>query len=327
MDDKNLILRWATGSQDTTKLEDYELKELSDMLWLAKLSIISFQRWFPHARFLMFYNGTEFDHFVEVFENIQPPFLGSVEYIDQTTKLFEGEFTNLYHYYPIGVWWKWVPFRYDVSMHEISIDTDIICINEPKSWYEWFSRDEPLMIVPERFSRILVNTCGDFHKHPILKDKRPLNCGIVGHRAGHDYSERFFEVTQEIDLGHTHDSMFITEQGAINVWIYSLALQGVKHYCLDFEKNAWVRDFLYFIEKGVRVETMHATTWHKNIAIGLRKILEQKVLSDNYSTIDFLSDIVEQSSDLKKFESYIIYRQLGTQRDSVEYPLPKNIPF
>lgn len=315
----NLILRWSFGSQDTRKLEPAVLEQFMDMLWLAKLSIISFQRWFPSARFIMFYNGMEFDRFVEMFEGINPPFLARVEYVDQNAQLMNGECLNPYHYFPMGVWWKWVPFRYDIECHEISIDTDIICLNEPKTWYEWFDHDEPLMIAPERFAKVVVNTCGDFYKHPILKDKKPLNCGIVGHKAGHDYSDRFFEVTKEIDFGHTRNSMFITEQGAINVWLYSLELEGIDHYCLDFEKNTWVRDFIYFLEKGVDIETVHATTWHKALAIRFRESLERKVLSDDYGTMDFLKDILEQSKGMKDMEAYVIYRQLGQSTSSVEY--------
>ncbi len=315
-----LILRWSLGTQDTTKLEDKELENLGDIFWLAKLSIISFQRWFPDARFLLFYNGTEFDQFIEIIENLAPPFLAEVEYIDQATKVSNGELPNPYHYFPMGVWWKWVPFRYDVSAHEISIDTDIICINEPITWYKWFDRNEPIMIAPERFSKILVNTCGDFHNHPVLTGRKPLNCGVVGHKAGYDFSDRFFQVTEEIDFGQTHNSMFITEQGAINVWVYSLEVEGTPHYCLDFPKNAWIRDFIYFIEKGIKVETIHATTWHKTIARGFREVLERKVLTNDYDGLDFLTDLIEQAKGMNDFETYVIQRQLGSQtKSSVEH--------
>jgi len=54
---QDLVLRWAIGEQNTHKLSQYEEEEYEDMLWLAKLSIISFQKWFPEADFMLFYNG------------------------------------------------------------------------------------------------------------------------------------------------------------------------------------------------------------------------------------------------------------------------------
>lgn len=286
-------------------------------MWLAKLSIISFQRWFPDAKFILFYNGYDFDEFKNVFEKIDPHLISPVEHIDQIAKLGDGTLVNPYHnYFPFGVWWKWVPFRWDISCDEISIDTDIVCVNEPKSWFKWIDGNDPIIVAPERFSKILVNTCGDFARHPILHGRKPLNCGVVGQRAGHDYAKRFFEVTEEIDFGRTQNSLFITEQGAVNLWIYSLEQEGIKHYTLDFEKNAWVRDFVYFIEKGVRVETIHATTWHKRVVTGLRNPFEKKVLEDGYDDTAFLSDLVEGAGDLDEFGSYLVKRQLGTSEDS-----------
>ncbi len=49
----NLLLRWCLGIQDTTRLDSFKQEsELHDLIWLAKLSIASFQRWFPDARFI-----------------------------------------------------------------------------------------------------------------------------------------------------------------------------------------------------------------------------------------------------------------------------------
>ncbi len=212
----------------------------------------------------------------------------------------------------------WVPFWYDIAGHEISIDTEIICINEPLDWYKWIEGSEEIILAPERFSKILVNTCGDFHAHPVLRGKKPLNCGIVGHRAGCDFSERFFEVTREIQYGYTHNSLFITEQGAINVWAYSLALEGIKPYILNFERCAWMRDFFYYLEKGIKVETVHATTWHKQIAKELRPVLERRVL-ENYSDDEFLADVLKQAQNMDYYSKYVLKRQLGEDKKLPEF--------
>ncbi len=317
---ENLLLRWCLGIQDTTRLADFSAdQKLQDLFWLAKLSIVSFQRWFPHARFVLFYNGDDFNKFREKFHAVDLPLSQKLEYVNQIKLVKSGELPNPYHFTPQGVWWKWVPFRYDISMNEISIDTDIICIGEPKDWYKWLDGKEEIIIAPERFKKIIVNTCGDFHSHPILRGKDPLNCGIVGHRAGHDFSKRFFEITEQIDYGYTHNSLFITEQGSINVWVYSLKLDGIRSYVLNFERCAWIRDFLYYFEKGVPVETVHATTWHKRIARSLGAILERRVLDEDYDGRSFLSDMLSQAKELDYYQKHVLRRQLGEGQETSEF--------
>ncbi len=315
----DLILRWCLGIQDTTTLSDFEQESrLHNIIWLAKLSIASFQKWFPNARFLLFYNGDDFESFKSAFDKMDFPLSQEIEFVNQTEQFRTGIFKNPYHFIPQGVWWKWVPFRYDKTCHEISIDTDIICINEPKDLKKWLESDEEIILAPERFKEILVNTCGDFHNHPVLKGKSPLNCGIVGHRAGFDFSEQFFDITREIRYGYTHDSLFITEQGSINVWSYSLNLQGIETYVLDFEKCAWVRDFIYYLEKGIPVETVHATTWHKEIARNLRPIFEDRILNDTPDD-EFLTNIIVAAKDMEYYSRHTVQRQLGADRKQVEF--------
>lgn len=319
MNYSDLLLRWSIGNQDTTSLSKISEDKFRNMLWLTKLSIASFQKWFSGSRYVLFYNGTEFDWFVDVFNEVEPKLEKDVEIVDQIKSINSGELQNPYHFFPSGVWWKWVPFRYDINFHEISVDTDILCINEPKSWYGWLDSSSHIIIAPERFSKILVNTCGDFYKHPVLREKKPLNCGIVGLVKGYNSSESFYRVTEKIEYGQTRDSLFITEQGAINVWAYLEQMNGKDLYVLDFEKNAWVRDFVYFQEKGVEVETIHATAWHKNIALGLRPILERKIFDESYDSSSFLSDILKSSLYLDEFSKYVVRRQLGFGRNKTEY--------
>ena len=319
MNYSNLLLRWSIGNQDTTSLSKINEDKFKNIVWLTKLSIASFQKWFHEASCVVFYNGTEFNWFLDIFHNTHPHLTQDVEIIDQIDLINTGKFYNPYHFFPSGVWWKWVPFRHNVDFHEISIDTDIICISEPKSWYGWFTSSKPIIVAPERFSKILVNTCGDFAKHPVLRDKKPLNCGVVGHLKGHDFSNNFYRVTEDIKYGQTRDSLFITEQGAINVWAYIEQMHGNDMYVLDFEKNAWVRDFIYFQEKGIDVETIHATAWHKEIALGLRPILERKIFDDSYDKFTFLSDLLKNSSKLDEYGQYVIRRQLGFGSSKTEY--------
>lgn len=316
----DLLLRWCLGIQDTTRLDSLGEgnSKLHTVIWLAKLSIASFQRWFPDARFMLFYNGDDIAKFRKAFDLIDITLSKEVEFVDQIKEFRSGRFKNPYHYFPQGVWWKWVPFRYDLDYHEISVDTDIICINDPLEWKEWINNDNEIIIAPERFSEIVVNTCGDFHKHPILRNKLPLNCGIVGHRVGCDYSERFFDITREIRYGYTHDSLFITEQGAINVWVYSLQNEGISPYVLDFAKCAWVRDFIFYLEKGIRVETIHATTWHKQIVKNLGDILIRRVVGD-YSDKEFVCDIISAAKEMDFYSQHVVRRQLGEDRDLDEY--------
>jgi len=314
-----LLLRWCLGIQDTTRLDSFKDESgLQDMIWLAKLSIASFQRWFPDARFVLFYNGDNIDLLKKAFDQIDLPLSQELEFVDQITLFKEGVLKNPYHYMPQGVWWKWVPFRYDIDYDEISIDTDIICIGEPRGWFNWIEGSKQIIVAPERFPEIVVNTCGDFHRHPVLKGKKPVNCGIVGHRANCDYSERFFDVTKEIKYGYTHDSLFITEQGAINIWVYSLEMEGVDSHILDFEKCAWIRDFIYYLEKGVKVETVHATTWHKKIVKGLQDIFERRVLEE-YPDEEFYVDLLQAAKKLSFYSQHVVRRQLGDDRKQIEF--------
>lgn len=294
-DFSNLILRWSLGRQDTTRLSEFDEDEkFSDFAWLAKLSILSFQKFFPGAKFVLLYNGQEFGKFINWFDQIDPVLISPIEYIDQIEMMETMD--NPYSFAPRGVWWKWLPFRLDINKHEIAVDTDIICINPPKSWYAWLTGSEEIIITPERFEKVLVNTCGDFYNHPILRGKKPFNCGVVGQRSGFDYGARFFEIASEVEFGKTHNSLFITEQGAINLWIRSLELDGVTHHVLNFEKNAWVRDFLFFIHRGVVVETVHAVTWYKTLIKALAPAFVRKIMDPDYDNTEFLSDLLKQAT-------------------------------
>jgi hypothetical protein len=309
-DNSDILLRWSVGSQDTTKLSEYEHNKFIDFIWLTKLSIISFQKWFPKAQCVLLYNGNEFKKFCDMFYQSDPKMQVNIEIINQYQKVISGEWKNPYHFYPKGVWWKWIPFRIDINKHEIAIDTDIICISKPITWYDWVTGDSNILVAPERYETVSISTTGDYCNHPLLKGKTPYNCGVVGQRKGQDYTDRFFEITQDVKFGHSHNSLFITEQGAINLWVRSLESEGVTHCCLDFTKNAWMRDFVYFLSKGISVETIHAVAWHKQIAKALREEIEKKVIDDTYTNEQFLADVVKRSSNLDQLSKALILKQV-----------------
>ena len=320
-DSSSLLLRWSIGDQDTVILNDFEtVQKFQQLVWLAKLSIRSFQNWFD-ADFILLYNGNQFERFLDIFNKSSPNLLYDCLIIDQNSPTVSPEkFNNPYHFYPTGVWYKWIPFRFDSSKTEISIDTDVICISDPTTWKSWIEKGkEPILIAPERFRDIRVNTCGDLSQNEVLRGKPPCNCGIVGQRKGFDFSDRFFEVTTLVKPGLSHNSLFITEQGTINVWVYSLESEGIKHCLLDFEKNAWLRDCLYYITKGIQVETVHATTWHKKIVWGLRDVFEKCIEDRDYSRTSFLADVFKSSKKLTGPARRIIEQQMHMDSPKKEF--------
>ena len=312
-DFSNLLLRWSIGTQDTTSLSDYQKSKFLDFLWLAKLSIISFQKYFPNARFVILYNGDDIQELNSLLDSINISFTSPVDIIDQRQCVKDGTYTNPYHFYPMGVWWKWIPFRLDISKCEIAVDTDILCLYSPETWYKWiFDLDDEILIAPERYEEVAINTTGDFCNHPLLSHQLPYNCGVVGEKPFCDYGKQFFEVTQSIDFGNTHNSLFITEQGAINIWIRSMEMCGVKHNCLEIDKNTWVRDFLYFMSKNVNIETIHAVAWHKEIIKKLKNIFESRIINNKYEDQkDFMTAIIQESSVLDAISKFVLSRQLS----------------
>lgn len=296
------------GSQNTLTLSDFqETEKYKDYIWMTKLSIRSFQKWFLDAECVLLYNGHDFSRFCDMWFEIEPQC--EAKLVNQYQKTKDREYANPYPFFPIGVWWKWVPFRLDISKHEIAVDTDIICISRPDSWIEWLKGDAPVLVAPERFEHIKVNTCGDLWNHPLLKNKRPANCGVVGQLAGNNFEKRFFEITEQVRYGRTHDSMFITEQGVVNLWIYSLSTENIKHTILDFKRNAWIRDFLFFMRNGVKVETIHAVSWHKQILRKLKDVFEERIFNDS-SDEDFVTAVLREASKFGGLANNAILQQL-----------------
>jgi len=311
-----VLFRFSIGQQDTTRLSTYDRQKYENMLWLAKLAMVSFQKHFPKSHFIMLYNGYAFEEFKRVFQAISPDFLVDTLIVDQCS----GAYPHGYCFEPLngGVWMKWVPFRFDITKTEIAVDTDIVCINPPTTWARWIEDEvTPILVAPERMRDVCDGSCGDFSSHPILDGVRPLNCGVVGQRKGYNFAERFFEVANSVEYGSTKNSLFITEQGAINVWAYSLRAEGIAHTVLDFERNAWGRDCLYFLTRGISVETVHAVSWQKRIIKAIQPAIEKKVASGS-SDPEFLQECIQLISHLSPVVHEFLIKQITGGADLSE---------
>lgn len=312
MSNNRIIFRWSIGDQNTISLSGYNKKTFDDFLLLAKTSILSFQKWFKGANFYILYNGNDFESFKKKFNNSIPALIEDVIFVNQ------NNFQNPYNFQPCGVWWKWIPWRIDIDFHEIAVDTDIICLSEPLSWYKWFETDSQILVAPERFEKTNENTCGNFGSNFFLENKTPYNCGVVGQKAGFDFGQEFFKITDTIKIGESESSIFIDEQGAINYWINILKNNNIDCYVLDFHKNAWIRDFIYFLKHDIKVETVHAVTWYKRVVIGLNELFIRKINDDTYSDIDFCNDIIVNSVKLDKITQYVLLKQMYDNNFSKE---------
>lgn len=172
---KNILFRWAVGDCNTSSMSDFSADGFARFLRMAKTSMLSFQRWFPKARFAVFYNGQSVEFFKEAFKQSAPSLPKRVDIIDAT------EFKPRYHFAPdSGVWWKWVPFWYDKDRTEIHVDTDIICLSKPKSLIAQLATDLDIVLIADRCAYFSPEVCGNLWEHPLLTPERiPVNCGFV----------------------------------------------------------------------------------------------------------------------------------------------------
>lgn len=283
---KDLILRFSAGDYDTMTRSIMENNKYKKFIRMAKLSIYSFQKYFD-AEFILGFNGENWKRFTDFWEEIEPTLQKPLMIINQ--HLFENPYPS---FFPLGgVWWKWVPFRYDIHRTEISVDTDIIAVSEPTSWYEWLENDSPYLVPEEAIKEIGESTCGDVWRHPVLQNKVALNCGIIGQKSGYDLSNHFFELTNLVDYGTFHGN-FVTEQGLFNILFRSLENEGVNVYIFDYEKNPQARHLHDLLNRGKKIETLHWTAKTKLIFNDLfGKIYEW--VDGKRKDIDILSDITE----------------------------------
>jgi len=283
---RDLLLRWCVGDSDTTSRSEMEDEKFIKFLQMTKLSIYSFQKFFD-ADFLVCYNGSNWKRFNQLWTEINPSLSKNVSFFNQRIC------TNPYStFFPLkGVWWKWIPFRYDSSKTEISIDTDVICLSEPKSWKKWIDNDTSLLIPFEAIPQICEATCGDVWTHPSLEGKRALNCGIIGQKKDIDVSKQFFKLTELIDYG-SYNGNFVTEQGLFNILYHSLVHEDISHYVLPYEQNMQAKHLLYYLSNGENVETVHFTARSKLMFYDLYDMFKQKI-DEEIRDVDVLTSLTE----------------------------------
>lgn len=284
-----LILKWSIGDFATASRTELNNSISIPFIRLAKTSVYSFQKHFPDAQFKICYNGHNLNEFISLWENNYPKLEKDVEFFDQ-----RKHYVNPYPgFFPLdGVWWKWIPFRFDVNKTEIYIDSDIVCVNKPVSWYDWFDMSEELLVSAESITHMCLDVCGELYTHPILHNKTPLNCGIIGQKAGTDITEQFFELTKFVDYG-TYNGNFIIEQGVFNVLFYQLNEQGILHHCLPYCTNLQVKDVPKVGVENRRFETLHFTAKSKEIFYSMTDLFLDKI-NDRISDEQLLKAVLDK---------------------------------
>ena len=285
----DLILRWSIGDYDTMNRTIMSEEKLRRFVKMAKLSVYSFQRFFD-ADFYIGFNGENEERFHLFWNEDECQLKKPIIFLNQR------EFPNPYPtFFPLGgVWWKWVPFRLDVNKTEISIDTDIICVNEPVSWKKWITGKKPLLISHEAIPQVNISTCGDVWDHMTIRGRRAFNCGIIGQKKNIDYSERFFQLTELVDYS-TWNGNFVTEQGLFNILYRSLEEEGIEHFVLPYEENFQARHLIRYLEEGKNIETVHFTTKSKLIFYDLYSTIK-KWSEGKEKNINVLSKLTEWCS-------------------------------
>jgi len=268
-----LLLKWSVGDFGTVNRKTDNETVSNSFFSLLKTSIYSFQQYFD-AVFTVCYNGHHFAEFLDIFHKIKPFPKKQITFINQRENFKNNPYSN---FFPLdGVWWKSIPFRLKPDMDEIYIDSDIICVNEPKSWLQWWEEDAQLITSRESIQIMSEPTCGELCRHPVLQGKVPLNCGIIGQKAGTDLSEKFYELTKYVEYG-TYNGNFIIEQGVFNLLYYSVQQEGIEHYVLPYESNLQARDIPKCRLETQRFETIHFTASSKGLFYRLQDVFIDKI--------------------------------------------------
>jgi len=331
-DTSRFLLRWALGRQNTVKLSDISMERFKTMLWLSKLSIASFQKWFPDADFVLLYNGDAFDEFVGAFEETSPLLLKKVHIVDQVAEL-NNVWDNPYHYWPMGVWWKWLPFRLDLSKNEIAVDTDIICLSRPKNLVDCIQQSEGLVVIDDFAEQmgewVVGNLWEQFREE--LEGKFPVNSGLLVMKPGVSFLRDFLAATTHTSPdqkwweqhGGLHrmvgsgshafaapgeqyqcNTHFIDEQGCINLGIHR---SGEPFVALDREVNVYGLELFEHLERGVEVETVHFLAGTKQLFWELEPYLFRKFYDQAYSFSELVSDVRSLKSSLVRPEDSALF--------------------
>jgi hypothetical protein len=323
-----MLFRWAMGDVDTSTLLPLTGDKQKKVVRMAKMSILSFQLHFPLQRFCVFYNGKNFDLFCSVFEKTCPALPCEVELYNAR------DFETGYHFEPpSGVWWKWVPFRFDIEDTEISVDTDIICLSRPKNLVDCIQQSEGLVVIDDFAEQmgewVVGNLWEQFREE--LEGKFPVNSGLLVMKPGVSFLRDFLAATTHTSPdqkwweqhGRLHrmvgsgshafaapgeqyqcNTHFIDEQGCINLGIHR---SGEPFVALDREVNVYGLELFEHLERGVEVETVHFLAGTKQLFWELEPYLFRKFYDQAYSFSELVSDVRSLKSSLVRPEDSALF--------------------
>jgi hypothetical protein len=277
---KNILFRWAIGDANTSSMSHFSTEGFSRFLRMAKTSILSFQRWFPKCRFAVFYNGYNLEYFKEAFKRSRPSLLKHVDIIDA------NDFKHHYHFNPdTGVWWKWVPFRYDIDRTEIHVDTDIICLSKPQSLVDQLETSLDIVLVADRCAYFAETVCGNLYNHEILTPERiPVNCGFVALKKGVTIEDEFVEASQLVHYGASQHSYFLDEQGCFNIGLYKA---DIPFALLPRAQNIYATELVDRLRGGIEVELCHFISDTKELFHRTENYMFRRIYDENFTMDDF----------------------------------------
>ena len=283
---KTLMFRWAIGSRSTMSMRSFSAEGFVRFLCMAKTSILSFQRYFPKAKFFVFYNGAnKLDYFHEVFNAASPSLLCPVTIIDAY------DYTNPYPFKPDpGVWWKWRPFRFDLERTEIYVDTDVICLNEPTSLGTELNGNLGIAVIPDRCTYFSEDVCGNLWQDPILQNRIPVNCGFAVFKPDVTIEHEFYNASWNVQYGKSEHSYFLDEQGCFNIGLYK---SNIPFALLSRANNIYAPELRDRLAKGVSVELCHFIADSKDLFYQLESYIFRKIYDQNYTQDDFFRSVRE----------------------------------
>jgi hypothetical protein len=278
MVDSQIVFRWAVGDLDTQTMRPFCTMEKSRAYQMSRMSILSFQRRFPSADFVVGYNGKDFNAFKRDFEISCPSLIKGVTLFDSR------QFPIPYHFTPeSGVWWKWIPFRYAPDKTEIYVDSDIICLRSPDSLKYHLEQSFPIILISDIMPYFCERVVGDYVNHAALKNRIPVNCGFVAFKPGVTFEKQFIEASKSVNYAVPYAQYgpdgkcispydpnagvhvnFLDEQGCFNVGLYAsdipfaLLSRGACCYGPELRTRLeWEQKDLLEHKEGQRVEMCH----------------------------------------------------------------------
>lgn len=271
------------GDYNTHTMSVHSLADYHAFLKMSKTSILSFQKFFPKSRFVILYNGKNIDYFRENFERTGPSLFGAVEIINAL------DFRHSYHFSPdSGVWWKWVPFRFDENKTEINIDTDLICFNKPLFLEHFLTNDVIQMaFMSDPVTVFCEEVCGNMWQNKLLVNRIPINSGLAVFKPGITFEPEFYLASQQVQYGSNAHSLFLDEQGCFNIGLYT---KNEKFALLRRRENIYGKEFESRMQKGVNIELCHFIGRSKVLFHALESYIFRMIHDKCYQMSDFYRD-------------------------------------